>query len=252
MALSLASLKSPERKRNLFFTIVANGGMGKTTLGSLFPSPVFIRTEDGSASISNRDDVAMFEVAKSSNEIMEAIEVLLRENHPFKTLVVDSITRYNILVESEVLAMDPKAKGLNQAHGGYGNAYDLVGKRHMDLRMACGYLAEVKKMNIVFLAHASTETIDPPDGDPYTRYSIPMHPKKSLPHYTDDVDVVAYIKQRTYTMGDGDKKKATTDGTRIITCYPTPSHVSKNRLGIETDLVFEKGVNPFDSYLVKE
>lgn len=251
MAISLASLKSPSRQRPLMFTIVADGGMGKTTLGSLFPSPVFIRTEDGSTAISDRDDIAMFDVAKSSNEIMEAIEVLLRENHPFKTLVFDSITRYNILVEAEVLAMDPGAKGLNQAHKGYGNSYDMVSKRHLDLRMACGYLAEVKRMNIVFLAHASTETIDPPDGDPYTRYSIPMH-KKSLPHYTNDVDVVAYIKQKTYTMGDGDKKKATTDGTRIITCYPTPSHVSKNRLGIETDLVFEKGVNPFDSYLVKE
>lgn len=251
MALSLASLKSPSRNRPLMFTIVSEGGLGKTTLGSLFPAPVFIRTEDGSTSISDRDDIAMFDVAQSSNEVMEAIEVLLRENHPFKTAVFDSATRYNILVESEVLAMDPKSKGLNQAHGGFGNAYDLVSKRHLDLRMAMGYLMEVKKMNIVFLAHASTETIDPPDGDPYTRYSIPMH-KKSLPHYTNDVDVVAYIKQRTYTMGDGDKKKATTDGTRIITCYPTPSHVSKNRLGIETDLVFEKGVNPFDSYLVKE
>jgi hypothetical protein len=104
-------------------------------------------------------------------------------------------------------------------------------------------------MNIVFLAHAGTETVDPPDGDPYTRFSIPMH-KKSIPHYTNDVDVVAYIKQKFYTAGAEGKKKAVASGDeRIITCYPTPSHVSKNRLGIKVDLPFVEGINPFESFL---
>jgi hypothetical protein len=76
-----------------------------------------------------------------------------------------------------------------------------------------------------------------------------MH-KKSIPHYTNDVDVVAYIKQKMYTTGAGDKKKAVSAGDeRIITCYPTPSHVSKNRLGIKADLQFVEGVNPFAEYL---
>lgn len=251
MAIDLSTLRAPNRDRPLVFTIVADGGMGKTTLGSLFPRTVFIRTEDGTESIAHRDDVALFPVASNTAQVFEAIESLIREEHSFRTLVVDTVTKFNIMVEAEVLASDPRAKGLNQALGGYGNAYDAVAKRHMELRQACEYLSVEKGMNIVFLAHASTETIDPPDGDPYTRYSIPMH-KKALPHYTNDVDVVAYIKQRVYTMGDGDRKKATTTGERIITCYPTPSHVSKNRLGIKTDLAFVEGVNPFAQYLKGE
>jgi len=247
--LSLKSLQAPNGSRPLIFTIVADGGMGKTTLGSLFPSPVFVRTEEGSRSLADRDDVALFPVAETTAEVMEAIAILAKEDHGFKTLVIDSITRYNIMVEAEVLALDPKAKGLNQALGGYGNAHDAVSARHLELRRACGWLCENKGMHIVFLAHASTETFDPPDGDPYMRYSIPMH-KKSIPHYTNDVDVVAYIKQKMYTTGAGDKKKAIASGDdRIITCYPTPSHVSKNRLGIKTDLAFIEGVNPFAEYL---
>ena len=248
MAISLKSLQAPSRGDPMTFTIVADGGMGKTTLGSLFPAPVFIRTEDGTKRIADRGDVALFPVAVSTADVFEALAVLSREDHAFKTLALDSVTRYGIMVEAEVLAMDPKAKGLNQALGGYGNAYDAVAKFHAELRAACEFLRVTKRMHVVFLAHAATETIDPPDGDPYTRYSIPMH-KKSIPYYTNDVDVVAYIKQKTYTTGTGDKKKATTDGSRIITCYPTPSHVSKNRLGISTDLAFVEGVNPFAEYL---
>lgn len=247
--LSLKSLQAPSIDRPLIFTIVADGGMGKTTLASLFPAPVFIRTEDGTASIADRDDVALFPVAGTVSEVMEGVASLINEEHAFKTLVIDSVTRFNIMVEAEVLASDPKAKGLNQALGGYGNAYDAVSKTHLELRKACGYLSELKGMNIVFLAHAGTETVDPPDGDPYTRFSIPMH-KKSIPHYTNDVDVVAYIKQKFYTTGAEGKKKAISTGDeRIITCYPTPSHVSKNRLGIKADLPFVEGINPFASFL---
>ena len=247
--MNLSILSSPTKNRPLIFTIVADGGLGKTTLASLFPAPVFIRTEDGTRSIEGRDDVALFPVASSVAEVMDAFSALAAEDHSFRTVVVDSVTRFNIMAEAEVLAMDPKAKGLNQALGGYGNAYDAVSKIHLELRKAAGYLAEVKGMNIVFLAHAGTETIDPPDGDPYVRYSIPMH-KKSIPHYTNDVDVVAYIKQKMYTTGAEGKKKAVASGDeRIITCYPTPSHVSKNRLGIKTDLAFVEGINPFASFL---
>ena len=247
--ISLKSLSAPSRDRPLIFTIVADGGMGKTTLGSLFPAPVFIRTEDGTESIAAREDVALFPVAGTSAEVLEAMGVLATEDHAFKTIVLDTVTKLNIMIEAEVLAMDPKAKGLNQALGGYGNAYDQVSKMHLEIRRAAGYLAEKRGMNVVFLCHASTETFDPPDGDPYMRYSIPMH-KKSIPHYTNDVDVVAFIKQKMYTTGAGDKKKAVTSGDeRIITCYPVPSHVSKNRLGIKTDLPFVEGQNPFESWV---
>jgi hypothetical protein len=247
--ISLKSLQAPAVGAPLIFTIVADGGMGKTSLGALFPSPVFVRTEDGTRSLNGRNDVALFPVATCVQDVMDALVTLATDDHRFLTLVLDSITKFNIMVEAEVLALDPKAKGLNQALGGYGNAYDAVQKIHGDLRKACGYLSSEKGMHIVFLAHAATETVDPPDGDPYTRYSIPMH-KKSIPHYTNDVDVVAYIKQKMYTTGAGDKKKAVSAGDeRIITCYPTPSHVSKNRLGIKADLQFVEGVNPFAEYL---
>jgi len=247
--ISLKSLQSPQHGGPLVFTIVADGGMGKTSLAALFPAPVFIRTEDGTKSIEGRDDVAMFPLAASSEDVFAALASLAGEEHAFKTVIIDSVTRFNIMVEEEVLKSDPKARGLNQALGGYGNAYDAVAKVHLGLRKACGYLATAKGMNVVFLAHAATETVDPPDGDPYTRYSIPMH-KKSIPHYTNDVDVVAYIKQKMYTTGSGDKKKAIASGdARIITCYPTPSHVSKNRLGIKVDLDFVEGINPFQSFL---
>jgi hypothetical protein len=245
--ITLDSLRAPD-KRPLIATIVADGGMGKTTLASLFPRPVFIRTEDGTKSIENRQDVALFPLAKTSQEVFEAFGALLREDHSFKTVVLDSVTQLATMVEAEVVAADPKAKSINQAAGGYGAGIGQAAEVHRQIREVAGLLAEQKHMNVVFLAHADTETVDPPDGEAFTRYAIRMH-RKYVAHYSDNTDLVGFIKLKRYTTGDGDKKKAVGDGTRVLTCYPTPSHISKNRFGIAEDIIFTPDVNPLAAYL---
>lgn len=243
-------LTSPKRDRPLILTIVGDGGVGKTTLASTFPNPIFLRTEDGTMSLSEDSGVALLPLAKTSKECFEYIEMLAKEDHDFKTLVIDSVTQLNTIFEAEIIASDPKAKSLNSALGGYGAAFSAISEKHRVFREWCGYLSEDKGMNIVFIAHTDTETIELPDTDAYTRYTIRMH-KKSVQHYSDNVDVVAYLKLKTFTSGSSESKtkKAISNGTRVMTCYPTANHISKNRLGISEDITISNGENPFLQYL---
>lgn len=241
-------LTVPTKNKPIIMTIVGEGGIGKTTLASLFPKPIILRTEDGTMSLDGRDDVALFPVAKKSQECFDYISMLGTEEHDFKTLIVDSITQLNILIEKEIVELDPKAKSLNSALGGYGAGFSAVSEVHRKFREWCGMLSSDKDMNIVFIAHTDTEVIEMPDQDAYTRYTIRMN-KKSVSHYSDNVDVVGYLKLKTFTTGGGDKKKAISNGERIMTCYPTANHISKNRLGISEDITILKGENPFLQYI---
>lgn len=248
MAISLDSLTSPT-SRPIIATIVGEGGIGKTSLASCFAGPtIYIRTEDGTQSLAGRDDVALFEMAYTSQDVLDALNELGAKEHPFQTVVIDSITQLDTIIENEVVDSDPKAKSIIQAKGGYGAGFKEVARIHGQIRDLAGHLSVVKGMNIIFIAHADNESIDLPDQDPYTRYTIRMH-RHSVKHYSDNVDLVAFIKLQTYTKGSGEKKKAITDGSRIITCYPTPNHISKNRFGITEDLVFKKDSNPFAQFI---
>ena len=60
MAIDLKTLSKPSGQRPIIATIFGEGGMGKTTLSSMFNSPVIIRTEDGTASLTGNDNVSLF------------------------------------------------------------------------------------------------------------------------------------------------------------------------------------------------
>jgi len=251
MAIDLRKLERPRGQRPVIATFFGEGGMGKSTLAAMFPKPVFIRTEDGTASLAGNDDVALFPLASSSQDVLDQIEALATQEHDFKTLVLDSITQLATMIEHEIVAADPKAKSINQAGGGYGAGYNTAAEKHRQVREWAGALAYERGMNVVFIGHADTETLDLPDMDPFARYTVRMH-KRSLPHYTDNVDLVALIRLKTYVRGDGDKKRAISTGDREIICFPQASSVTKNRFNITQPLPFTfEGGNPFEAFVAK-
>ena len=243
-------LTSPNETRPLIATIIGSGGIGKTTFASTFPKPIIIRAEDGAMVLRGRDDVAMLPLIRSSKDVFNQIEMLATEEHSFETLIIDSITQLNVLIESEILASDPKSKSINSALGGYGAGHSAVSEVHRKIRDWCGMLSTDRNMNIIFIGHMDTETIELPESDMFMRYTLRMN-KKSISHYSDNVDVVGHIKLRTFTKGGSDDKvaKAISDGTRVLTTYATANSISKNRLGISEDITIEKGQNPFLQYI---
>ena len=243
----LDSISKPE-DRPVLVTILGDAGLGKTSLANTFPNPIFIRAEDGLQAIPLDQRPDAFPELTSVNDLWDQLKSLISEEHDYKTVVIDSVTALERLFIEHVVESDPKKpKSINQALGGYGNGTLAVGALHARVRKACGILNK-KGLHVVFIAHADTETIDLPDGEPYTRYSLRIGKKSTAP-YVDDVDVVGFIKLSTFLTGDGEKKKAISDGTRVLSVTATAANVSKNRYGITTDLPVVQNENPFTNYI---
>lgn len=237
----------PEDDGPHIVTITGDAGVGKSTLAATWPKPIFIRAEDGIKSIPKDRRPAAFPVLSSVQELWDQLSWLLREEHDFRTLVIDSVTQLESIFGDHVISQDTKgAKSLATADGGYGAGYRAVAVMHGRVRQAAKLLKERRGMHIVFIAHSDVAKIDPPDGDPYSRYELRLH-KLSETHYVDNVDMVAYLRLETFVTGKADDrvKKAKSDGTRIAICHSSPSQVSKNRFDIEEPVTVHKGKNPF-------
>lgn len=234
--------------RPVVCTIVGDAGMGKTTLAAAFPKPVVVRAEDGVQGVPDEIKPDALPVLKTVDDLWDQLSALCREEHGYKTVVIDSITQLEQMFVQYVVENDPKKpRTINQANGGYGAGWQAVGGMHQRVRKAASALVD-KGIHVVFLAHADTTVVEPPDSDPYTRYDLRLN-KRSVAPYTDNVDVVGYLRLQTYTTGDGERKKAISDGSRVLVTYATPSNISKNRYQITDDLPVEMGTNPLAQYI---
>jgi hypothetical protein len=62
-------------------------GIGKSTLASHAPRPIFIQTEDGLGEI----DCHKFPLANSFDDVVGSLEALRTEKHDYQSVVVDSL-----------------------------------------------------------------------------------------------------------------------------------------------------------------
>ena len=248
--MNLSELVTKNTTRPMIATILGDAGLGKTTLACAFPKPIIIRAEDGLQSVPGDLMPDALPVIESTADLWDQLKMIISEEHDYQTLIIDSVTALERLFERHVVDTDKnKPLSINQALGGYGAGPKGVGILHQRVRKAAGILNAKKNMNIVFIGHATTETIELPDHDPYTRYSMRLG-KHSMAPYSDDSDLVGFMKLRTFVKGEKDEmKKAISDGSRVLVCYATAANISKNRYGITQDLPVNLGENPLAKFI---
>lgn len=231
-------------------TLCGSPGTGKSTAATTWPQPAFlIRTQGENIPDDVEEDSlpVSLGVTDTYQKLMQQFTALLKDEHEFKTVIIDSVTGLETLFIEEVIKNDAKAKNIQTAGGGYGAGRDMVTGMHNRVGKAAEAL-KAKGIHVVFIAHSDIVTITPPDSDGYSLYSLRMHAKSMSP-YVDNVDVVGFIKQEMALVGDEGKKRAVTSGDRVLVCTLTPAAVAKNRLGITEDIPIVKGVNPLGPWL---
>ena len=233
--------KKPRPPRLLIY---GTEGIGKSTIASQAPEPVFVQTEDGLGEI----DCDKFPLAKSFDEAEATLNALHVENHGFQTVVIDSADWLERQVWDAV-CVEYAAKSIEKVDGGYGKGYVYATNYWRRLLDRLIPLHSDRQMAIILIAHAKVEKFNDPESSPYERYSprLNKHAAALLTEWCDAV-LFATRKFRTQSEEAGFNRKRTTahaigpdGGERILKTVGGPSCIAKNRYGLSAELPLDWG-----------
>lgn len=213
------------------YVIYGPAGVGKTTLGASFPSPIFLQAagETGLDALlksgSLPESLARFPESQTWDEVGSVIRALTDEDHGYKTLVLDTMNGAEKLAhEAELQSV---YEGNRQKFVSYGAGERTSAARVVAFLAALDRLRERRKMSIVLLAHSRIKEAKNPEGDNYDRYE-PDVSKETLATLSRWSDAMLFMN--FYIVVKEDKGRG--GDQRVMQCERRAAYEAKNRLGL--------------------
>ena len=215
-------------------TIIAGvEGIGKTTMASMFPDPLFIDTEGGSYQL----DVARTEKPRDWDHLLWLVDEVAKEK-PCKTLVIDTIDWAEQLCIKDLLDKH-HADGIESIGGGYGKGYTYLQEKFQKLLKALDRVINAG-INVTLCAHVTMKTVQlPEEMGAYDKYELKLS-KKNAPMVKEWADMMLFANYKTMVIEDSKTKKKKARGAERV-MYTTHNAVwdAKNRFGLPEELPFE-------------
>jgi hypothetical protein len=138
-------------------------GIGKSTLASYAPKPLFLDTEMGTSFLNiSRVEATTFE------QVTATIQALIQEQHNYQTLVLDTADNLKRYCEESVMR-ENNWKSLETP--GYGKGFRIAFERFKLLITLLDQLIN-RGIHIINICHAKVLRINPPDNAEYNKYCL--------------------------------------------------------------------------------
>ena len=229
MAISLKSLRQSTALTPPRLLVHGVAGVGKSTFAAASDKAVVVPTEDGLGVL----QVPHFPLARSFEDVLQALAALHAEAHEFRTVVIDSVDWLEPLIWQHACQLNGWNSIEEPGYGkGYMAALDLW-RQYLDWLNA---LRDDRGMTIIQIAHTDIRRFDSPEHEPYDRYVIKLHAKAAalLQEHSDAV-LFANYRISTVKSDVGFNKKITRalgSGERVLYTAERPAFIAKNRYGL--------------------
>lgn len=235
--MGLETIRTGKHPRPPKTVIYGGAKVGKSTFGSTCAAPIFVPTEEGLDAL----DVHSFPLAGTFVEVLQHLATLAREEHEYRTVVLDSLDWTEPLIWDHV-CREHAVDSIEAVGGGYGKGYTEAVKVWRRLLSALDHLRDHRGMSVLLIAHDEIRKMEPPDSEGYDYAALKLH-KKAAGVVEEWADIIGYArtKQRLKTEDQGfGKERRIVDilngGERVLTVGQHPAYVSGNRYGLPDEV----------------
>lgn len=209
-------------------------GIGKSTLASRFPDPVFIDTEGSTKDM----EVARTPAPSSWQMLLDQVRYFIGHPQELKTLIIDTADWAEQLCVADVCSRFQKA-GIEDF--GYGKGYTYLQEEFGRLLNLLTELVEQKGINVVLTAHAKMRKFEQPDElGAYDRWEMKLT-KQVAPMVKEWADMVLFANYKTIVInvdGQGAQKgkNKAQGGKRVMYTTHHSCWDAKNRYGLPDEI----------------
>ncbi len=211
-------------------------GIGKSTIASQFPDPLFIDTEDSTANM----DVARFPKPSSWTMLLSQAEHVKSHRNICQTLIVDTADWAERLCAEHICAKSG-VSGIEDF--GWGKGYTYLEEEWGRFLNKLQEIVEVG-INVVITAHAEIKKIEQPEEiGGYDHWQLKLE-KKTAPLLKEWADLLLFANYKTLivnvdSQGAQKGKNKAQGGKRVMYTTHTPWWDAKNRHDLSPELPFE-------------
>ncbi len=204
--------------------------------------PIIIPTEDGVKQIK----CPKFPLAKSMQDVVNRLDALLNEEHPYDMVIIDTADWLERLIQKEA-CMQHGVSTL--ADVGYGKGYARAETLWEDFIWRFDKLI-ARKIGVVLLAHAGIQKIEDPDESSYDNYAPKLHTNSKgqgiMQTFCEWADCLLFCKYERHMAkeesGFGKERNVSTGlGRRMLYTTKHASFNAKNRFGLPSEIEMGDG-----------
>jgi hypothetical protein len=233
--MSLSKVVSGRLVKPMRLLVYGIEGVGKSTFASNAPSPIFLGAEDGTSEL----DVRRLPQPQDWADVMEGVTNLINDEHDYKTLVIDTLDWMEPHCWRQVCVTcakpgKPPLRSIEEM--GYGKGYTEAGGYWRQLTAALERLRELRRMDVLLLAHSWIKSFKNPSGEDFDRFEMKLH-KGASAHWREWCDAVMFADHDVTTYEDDRKRvKGIGSGARILRTQHNAAWDAKNRYDLPPSL----------------
>ena len=208
-------------------------GIGKSTLASNMPDPIFVDVEDGTGHLY----VRRMPTPTSWEVLVDECRSVAEDPGDASTIVVDSVDAAERLCQASVCRT---AKKPSIESWGYGKGYMIAAEEFQKLLDALDRCI-AEGVNVVLVAHSQIRKFERPDeSGAYDRFEVKLN-KHVASKCKEWADAVLFLDYETFVSVDDNGKGKASGGKRVIRTSHNVSWDAKNRWGLPDKLMLDEG-----------